>query len=193
MRNMVVIRWLVLLKLSDLMLDTFAGFIALYFVDIVSVSMAKASLAVLIATGAGIAGNIIVIYILKRLSGLAYVFWSAVSEIFLFSAFLLIPGFYFKVAFLIIIVMANAGWYPVLKAQLYKAMPGKSGTVMTLGSLTNIIAGMIPLALGIVADRWGLKVTLWILLLAPVSLIAGIPKQKNIDITSTNSETETTG
>lgn len=97
-----------------------------------------------------------------------------------------------KLSDLMLIVMVNSGWYPVLKAHLYKAMPGKSGTVMTLGSMTNIIAGLFPLLLGIMADQWGLKVTLWILLLAPVSLIVGIPKQKNIDITSTNSGTETT-
>jgi FSR family fosmidomycin resistance protein-like MFS transporter len=55
-------------------------------------------------------------------------------------------------------------------------MPGQSGTVMTVGNVFGLVGGLIPLGLGLVAERFDLVVTMWLLLLGPGALLIGIPK-----------------
>ncbi|MCK4451792.1 MAG: MFS transporter, partial [Anaerolineae bacterium] len=71
----------------------------------------------------------------------------------------------------------NTGWYPVLKAQLYSVMPGQSGTVMAVGNVFGLVGALVPLGLGLVAEQFDLTVTMWLLLLGPIALLAGIPKR----------------
>jgi hypothetical protein len=51
-----ILRWLVLLEFSDLMLDVFYGFLALYFVDVAGFTNTSAVLAVPVWTGVGLLG-----------------------------------------------------------------------------------------------------------------------------------------
>lgn len=49
-------------------------------------------------------------------------------------------------------------FYPassILKGQLYTAMPGQSGTVMTLDNLFGLVSGFMPLILGLLATKYG--------------------------------------
>jgi FSR family fosmidomycin resistance protein-like MFS transporter len=96
----------------------------------------------------------------------------------LFPAFLLAPGFWTKLVLLALLGLFNAGWYSILKAQLYSAMPGQSGTVMTVGNVFGLVGGLIPLGLGLVAERFDLMATMWLLLLGPVALLLGLPRQR---------------
>ena len=68
----------------------------------------------------------------------------------------------------------NAGWYSILKAQLYSAMPGQSGSVMTVSNLFGLLGYLIPLGLGLVAEQFGLRATMWLLLIGPVVLLVGL-------------------
>jgi len=174
-----VLRWLTLLQFSDLMLDVLLGFLALYFVDVVGVTPAQAGLAVATWTGVGLLGDFLLIPLLERLRGLNYLRASAVIELVLFSAFLSVPVIPIKFVLLGLMGLFNAGWYSILKAQLYSAMPGQSGAVMTVGNIFGLVGGLIPLALGIVAQRFDLRVTMWLLLLGPVALMVGIPRTSN--------------
>lgn len=97
------------------------------------------------------------------------------AELLLFPAFLLVPRFHVKVVLVALLGLANAGWYSILKAQLYSAMPGQSGTVMTVGNIFGLAAALVPLGLGLVAERFDLVATMWLLLLGPVALVIGIP------------------
>jgi FSR family fosmidomycin resistance protein-like MFS transporter len=173
-----VLRWLLLLQFSDLMLDVLNGFLALYFVDVVGVTKTEAGLAIAVWTCVGLPGDFLLIPLLKRVRGLPYLRVSALLVSLLFPAFLLAPGFAMKLMILGLLGLLNAGWYSILKAQLYTCMPGLSGTVMSLGSLFGIAGGMIPLALGVVAERLGLQPTLWLLLAGPIALLIGIPRRR---------------
>ncbi|MBD1945285.1 MFS transporter, partial [Coleofasciculus sp. FACHB-712] len=66
------------------------------------------------------------------------------------------------------------GWYSILQGQLYTAMPGQSGTVMTLNNLAGFVGGLAPFALGLVAQQYGLQPTMWILLAAPIALLIAL-------------------
>jgi len=170
-----VLRWLTLLQFSDLMLDVLLGFLALYFVDVVGTTPAQAGMAVAVWTGVGLLGDLLLIPLLERVRGLPYLRLSVVVELMLFPAFLLVPVFWAKLVLLGLLGLFNAGWYSILQAQLYSAMPGQSGTVMTVGNVFGLVGGLIPLGLGLVAERFDLMVTMWLLLLGPLALLIGIP------------------
>lgn len=171
-------RWLVLLEFADLMLDGFHGFLALYFVDVVGLTETRAGVAIAVWTGVGLGGDLLLIPLLERVRGLSYLRWSACAMLLLFPAFLLAPGVYAKLVLLGLIGITNAGWYSILKAQLYSVMPGQSGAVLALNNLTGLLGGLIPLALGLVAERFGLGAMMWLLLAGPLALLAAIPRRE---------------
>jgi len=173
-----VLRWLTLLEFSDLMLDVLLGFLALYLVDVAGAGPYQAGAAVAVWTGLGLVGDLLVIPLLERVRGLAYLRFSAAVELLLLPVFLLLQGSHAKLALLGLLGLFNAGWYSILKAQLYSAMPGRSGTVMTVGNVFGLVGGLIPLGLGVVAQRFGLGVTMWLLLLGPIALLMGIPRDR---------------
>jgi MFS transporter, FSR family, fosmidomycin resistance protein len=172
-----VLRWLTLLQFSDLMLDILLGFLALYFVDVVGTSAAQAGVAVAVWTGLGLLGDLLLIPLLERMPGLRYLRVSAILEMILFPAFLLLPYFGAKLVILALLGFFNAGWYSILQARLYSAMPGQSGTVMAVGNIYGLLGGVMPLGLGLVAQQFGLSVTMWLLLLGPLVLLVGLPRR----------------
>jgi len=180
LRRPQVLRWLTLLAFSDLMLDVLLGFLALYFVDVVSATPTQAGMAVAVWTGTALLGDLLLIPLLERVRGLRYLRLSAAVELVLFPVFLLAPGMWAKVALLGLLGLFNAGWYSILKAQLYSAMPDQSGTVMAVGNVFGLVGGLIPLGLGIIAERFDLTVTMWLLLLGPFTLLIGTPRTRTI-------------
>ena len=178
LRRPEVLRWLTLLAFSDLMLDVLLGFLALYFVDVAGATPSQAGMAVAVWTGLALVGDLLLIPLLERVRGLSYLRLSAAVELILFPVFLLAPSFWGKLGILALLGLFNAGWYSILKAQLYSAMPGQSGTVMTVGNVFGLVGGLIPLGLGLIAERFDLVVTMWLLLLGPVALLAGLPRKR---------------
>jgi len=170
-----VLRWLILLRFSDLMLDVLLGYLALYFVDVVGVTAGQAATAVAVWTGVGLLGDVLLIPLLERVPGLRYLRVSAVVELGLFAAFLLFPTFWLKLVLLGLLGLFNAGWYSILKAQLYSSMPGQSGTVMAVDNIFGFVGALIPWGLGLIAGRFGLQTTMWLLLLSPLALLIGLP------------------
>jgi len=177
LRRREVLRWLTLLTFSDLMLDVLMGYLALYFVDVVHTTLVQASVAVAVWTVVGLAGALLIIPIFERVRGLDYLRVSVLVELMLYPAFLLVPSFWLKLVLLGMLGLFNSGWYAVLQAQVYSAMPGQSGRVMTVGNLFGLVGGLLPLSLGFVAERFDLELTMWLLMLGPLVLLVGIPKQ----------------
>jgi len=173
-----VIRWLVLLQFSDLMLDVLFSLLALYFVDVVGLSPAQATIAVSAWTVTGLLGDLLLIPLVERVNGLAYLRVSAVVELLLFVAFLLMPIPWLKLVLVGLLGMLNAGWYAILKARLYGAMPGRSGTVMAVSNLGGWLGSLMPLGLGIAAQHWGLGPAMWLLIAGPVALLVGLPRRR---------------
>lgn len=169
-----VVLWLTLLQFSDLMLDVLRGFVALYFVDVVGASNTQASLAIAIWLGFGLLGDFLLLPLLERVRGTTYLKLSAVVVLFAYPAFLLVPSINFKLLILGLLGLFNAGWYSILQGQLYTAMPGKSGTVLVLSNLFGLVGGLIPLGLGLLAQYYGLESTMWLLIIAPITLLIGL-------------------
>jgi FSR family fosmidomycin resistance protein-like MFS transporter len=172
-----VVRWLLLLEASDLVLDVLRGFLAVYLVDVGGLSRAGAALALGAVLGADLVGNAVLLRVLRRTSAAWYLRGSAAAAVPLFALFLLVPSTAAKVALVVALGLTTAGWYPLLKAGLYRSLPGLSGTAMALASVTGPVAALPPLAVGLVAGAAGLANALWLLLLGPVVLLLLAPRR----------------
>lgn len=171
-------RWLGLLAMSDLLVDGLFGFLALYFVDVAGASPGQAGLAVAVWTVAGLVGDAALVRLLKDVRGLVYLRASAFAMLAVYSAFLLTPGFVWKLAPVAALGLLNAGWYAIPRARFYASMPGRPGTNEAIAASFGLVTGLVPVALGMVAERWGLAAMMWLMLAGPVALIVGLPREE---------------
>jgi MFS transporter, FSR family, fosmidomycin resistance protein len=174
LRDSGVARWLVLLQVSDLLLDVFTGFLALYLVAVGHATPAQAALAVAVRLGAGLAGDAVLNRALRHASGMSLLRVSAAAAAVAYPAFLLVPGLWPKLVLLAVLSIITAPWYPVLQAQLYGSLPDHSGVVVSLSSAAGLLGGAAPLAVGFLAQHFGLAWGLASLALAPAGLIGGL-------------------
>src|SRR5207248_2585957 len=77
LRRRDVMHRLALLEASDLLIDVFHGFLALYLVDVARLDVRTAALGVAVWTGAGLIGDALVLAVLRRIEGARYLRWSA--------------------------------------------------------------------------------------------------------------------
>jgi FSR family fosmidomycin resistance protein-like MFS transporter len=171
LRDWGTLRWLLLIEVADLLVDVFTGFLALYLVDVAHLTPAVAALAIAIRLGAALAEDAALIVILERVSDLTVLRVSAAAAALLYPAFLLVPGVVPKLAVLAVLSAATAPWYPVLQARLYGSLPGRSSVAVTLSSAAGLAGGLGPLAVGLVAQSFGLSWALAGLVLVPVAVL----------------------
>ena len=94
----------------------------------------------------------------------------------LYPAFLLVPFLWAKFGLVALLGLFNAGWYSILKGNLYSSMPGRSGTVMAVGNVFGLVGSLLPIAIGAVSEGFGLDTAMWLLLLGPITLLIGLPR-----------------
>lgn len=174
-RRRPVLRWLTLLQLADLLEDVFLAFVALYLVDVGGASPALAAVGVGVLSAAGLAGDALVVRVLRRVDGVRYLRWSAAAALVAYPSFLLVASPVAKVALLVPLGLLRAGWYAVLQGRLYAEMPARGGTAIAIGAPADLVGSLLPLAIGVAAQRAGLDAAMWILLAAPVSLLVFLP------------------
>lgn len=170
-------RWLLLLEFADLMLDVLFSFLALYFVDVVRTTETQAGIAVIAWLVMGLITDFLFIpFVDKQKDTLQFLRRTAFLNAIAFVAFMLVPGFIPKIILVILVNLFNTGWYPILQGRLYSSLPGQSASIMAIGAVTNPLAKLLPLLIGILADRFGLGVAMWLLILGPLALLVGLPK-----------------
>jgi MFS transporter, FSR family, fosmidomycin resistance protein len=167
-----VLRLLVLLEAGDLLLDGFHGFVALYLVYGAGWTQARAALGVGVWTGAELVGNWLLLRVLRRTGGGRILRTTALVSLGAYPAFLLVPGLVPKLLLLAALGLLTSSWYPIPKAWLYEALPGRSGAAVAVGGLGGIAASFVPLLLGLLAGAEGIGAMMWALLAAPVVLLA---------------------
>jgi MFS transporter, FSR family, fosmidomycin resistance protein len=177
-RDSAILRWLILLQFANLMLDVLFGFLALYFVDIGGFAPAFAALAVAIWTGMSLLGDFLLIPLVERVRGLDYLRVSVILELVLFPAFLLAPQPWLKLTLLGLLGLFNSGWYAILQAHLYSSLPGKSGTVLALDTVSGLFGNLLPFGVGLAAQGFGLGNAIWLLLAGPIVLLLALPRGK---------------
>jgi len=178
--NQSVLRWLVLLEFADLMDDVLYGFLPLYFVDVAGFTPVGAAASVAVWTGVGLLGDFLLIPLLERVRGLDYLRWSVLVELVLFPAFLLVPIPWLKLVIAGAMGFFNAGWYAILKAGMFSAMPGQSGTAQALDNVGGMFGKLVPFGVGLFAQVFGLGSAMWLLLAGPLALLVGLPRRAEL-------------
>lgn len=174
LRQRTLLKWVVLTELADFMLDKLLEVTGLYFHDVAGVSAAGASAAVAISTITGLIGSALLVPVLERLPGVRVLRVSAVVVMAAYAAFLIVPAVWLKYVLIGVLSFATAGWYAILRAKTYEALPGQSGLVMAVTSLANVSSLFVPALLGGLADAVGLQSAMWLLAIGPVALIIGL-------------------
>jgi FSR family fosmidomycin resistance protein-like MFS transporter len=123
-------------------------------------------------TGAGLVGDWLLLPALRRVSGVRIIRVTAFLSLAAYPAFLIVPGPAAKFALLAALGLLNSGWYAIPKAWLYDALPEQSGAAVAVGGLGGLAGAAVPLLLGFLAGAAGIGATMWVLLLAPVALLA---------------------
>ncbi|MEO8898188.1 MAG: MFS transporter [Candidatus Dormibacter sp.] len=178
LRNREVIRWLVLVQVTDLLGDVFAGFLALYFVDVVHLSVSEAAFTAVLWTVAGLVGDALLVPLLGHISGLAYLRVSAAAAMIAYPALLVVPSLPLKLVLLAAVGIMRAGWYAIPEGRLYTEMRDDSSVVVALSNVAGIAGGTFPLVIGVAAAQWGLAVAMWLCALAPLSLLVALPRRR---------------
>jgi FSR family fosmidomycin resistance protein-like MFS transporter len=173
LRDWPTARWVLLIEVADLLVDVLTGFLALYLVDVAHLPPPVAALAIAIRLGAGLAGDAALVLILERVADVTVLRASAVAAALLYPGFLLAPGPVAKVIILAVLSAATAPWYPILQARLYGSLPGRSSVAVTLSSAAALAGGLGPLAVGLIAQAFGLSWALAVLVVVPVAVLAG--------------------
>ncbi len=174
LRQRTLLKWVILTELADFMLDKLLEVTGLYFHDVAGVSAAGASAAVAISTITGLIGSALLVPVLERLPGVRVLRVSAVVVMAAYAAFLIVPAVWLKYVLIGVLSFATAGWYAILRAKTYEALPGQSGLVMAVTSLANISSLFVPALLAGLADAVGLQSAMWLLAIGPVALIIGL-------------------
>jgi FSR family fosmidomycin resistance protein-like MFS transporter len=121
---------------------------------------------------------VLLVPLLARVRGIAYLRASAVAVLAVYPCFLLVEPVEVKIALLALLGLLNSGWYAIPKAGLYSALPGRSGTALAIGSVTGLVGSLLPITLGLLAERFGLEATMWLLLAGPLALLVGLPRRR---------------
>ncbi|HET7012933.1 MAG TPA: MFS transporter [Streptosporangiaceae bacterium] len=172
-----VARWLILLEVTDLLLDVLTGYVGIYLVDVVHASPADAALGVAVRLGAGLAGDALFVVVSRRISGRVALTISATAAAVLYPAFLLVPWFGAKLAVLAALSVVTACWYPVVQAGLYGSLPGRSGIAVSWSSAAGLVGAVGPLLVGVIAQRAGLTWALAGLVVVPVAVLMIAPNR----------------
>jgi MFS transporter, FSR family, fosmidomycin resistance protein len=165
-------RWLAMLEVADLLLDVLTAFLALYLVAVVHTSPAVAALGVAVRLGASLAGDALLVGLLERINPLRALRASVWATGVLFPAFLLVPGLGPKLAVLAVLSMVTAPWYPILKAELFQSLHGRSGLAVSLAAAAGLVGGLGPLVVGLLAQQFGMSWAMASLCLVPVLMMA---------------------
>jgi FSR family fosmidomycin resistance protein-like MFS transporter len=171
------LRWLMLLEVANLLLDVLTPFLALYLVTVDDVSPSVAALGVAVRLGAGLAGDVILIRVLARRNSRRVIRASVWTTLALLPAFLVAPGLGLKLVALAALTIATAPWYPVLQAELYGSLPGRSGLAVSLTSASGLVGALGPLAVGLLAQRFGLSWAMASLCIVPALMLAVVPRR----------------
>lgn len=169
LRDRRLVATLVVLETANLGMDVLAVFVTLWVADGLGLGPATAAAAATVWSVAALAADALVARF--TLAGRRWLLVTGpLVQIAAVVGLLAVRDRTAVLVLVAVIAIARAGWYPSLLAALYGALPGRSGVAVSLSSAFELIGGVAPFLVGLVADRAGLRAALALLLVGPVSV-----------------------
>lgn len=173
----ILLRWLLLVLLPSFLDEMFLTFAALFMQD--RLGMMPSTIGV--ALGIHVTGALVGLFWLGRFgrnySSQRLLGWMATMVLIGLTGFVLSPTPTLAIITLWLVGLGLSGWYPIAAAEAYRALPGRSGTVRALHSLTIPLEILAPLLIGLVAERWGIQMALVTLLIVPIGVLLLRPRK----------------
>lgn len=172
LRDPVLVSWAVLALLPVMLDEVFRAFVILYLQDHLHMSEALTDLLITLETLAGFLGLLILeILLAQRMTPRRLLIWSAGGVLLGMLLLLSVPTLVTAALALAVIGAASICWYPLIRAEAYRRLPGRSGTVRALLSLSSPFAVILPSVVGLISGRFGIIAGLSFLGLAPLVLL----------------------
>jgi FSR family fosmidomycin resistance protein-like MFS transporter len=163
--------WLAGAMLCSLLDEVFLAFGALYLRDRLSADLAARSLVFTCFMAASLPGLALQERLLSRVTGRTLLAVEAALTALFLVAWIEAPSLLWSAIFATALGACVPGLYALAKARAFAALPARSATVVALSSLFGWLDLLLPAGLALVADAFGLRVTLWLLLAQPLGLL----------------------
>jgi predicted MFS family arabinose efflux permease len=169
-----LLRWVLLSQIPTMVDEIFLSFATLYLHDSLHVSATTIGL-ILTMQMLGSFGSLLALERLSFLRRMAPQLLLAVLAIFVLInmiGLLSTNNPWLAGTALFGVGLGSACWYPIAKGQAYAQLPGHSGTVRAVVSIGDpLFEVILPVVVGLVAGRFGLRAGLGLLGLAPVFML----------------------
>jgi predicted MFS family arabinose efflux permease len=177
LRTPLLLRWLLLDLLPTFLDELFLAFAALYLQDRLAMSPAAIS----VALGVHITGVLLGLLLINRFGHhfqpQRLLGWLALIVLAGLLLLVLAPSPLAAIIALWITGVGVSGWYPIIAAEAYRTLPGRSGTVRAISSLVTPLEVIAPLLIGLAAEHWGIQAGIALLMLAPLALLLARPRK----------------
>lgn len=171
-QNRRLIFWLGATALCDLLDEIVVVFATMYLRDQLDAGSVARSVVIGAAVAGAIAGVLITDRLLARVAPLRLLLASSVACGLSYAAWLVVPDVWLSAFFFFVVGVTAAPMYPIASAQAYAALPGRSGTVNAAGHVFTPLVLAMPWVLGAIADHFGARAALALLLVQPLGLAA---------------------
>ncbi len=178
LRDTILLRWVILSMLTTMLDEIFLTFLVLYLRDVLRASALMSGLTV----GVGMAGGFLGLFLLDRLLGriapLRLLRIASLLALVGVLGLLLVRTLWFVPLAFFIVSLGSSCLYPIVEAQAYARLPGRSGMMRFISSLGQPFEIVLPTLVGFIAGRFGPLASLVILGSAPVFFLLLAPRSE---------------
>jgi fucose permease len=157
-------------SLCSLLDETLVAFAVMFTRDVLGGGeIAQSTMVAMFSSGAAV-GVALMPRALARLKPLALLAWTSVACTVAYSAWLFSTALVPATVLIFAAGMTVGPLYPLAKAQAFRALPERSGLVNALNAAFTPLDIVLPYGIGYVADTYGIRWALAILVLQPIGL-----------------------
>jgi predicted MFS family arabinose efflux permease len=171
LQNRSLLPWMLGVGLCGLLDETLVSFGALWLSERFTDPALAVTLGLTACTAGSVLGLVALKRLLRRFSPRLLLGASCAGSVVLFAGWLSSTSVLGSTLWLLPLGFFIAWHYPLAQAQAYRAAGDRSGQVVVLGPLASTVELASPIALGLLADRGGLTLSLVALLAQPLGLL----------------------
>lgn len=178
LHDRVLLRWSILSMLTTMLDEIFLTFLVLYLRDVLHASALASGLTVGIGMAGGFLGLVLLDRLHERIAPLRLLQVASVLALVGVAGLLLVRALWVAPLAFFIMSLGSACLYPIVDAQAYARLPGRSGMKAFISSLGQPFEIVLPAITGFVAGQFGLTASLALLGSAPLFFLLLAPRDK---------------